>query len=95
MLHTLSHSSSQFDSQAFIEMVIAEDIIILMQDAVTIAINNTTILSALMKKTTHLYVLNVDIEARGLCDYINPNVTIIDYHQFVDLTAQHFPQLAW
>lgn len=95
MLHTLSRSASQFDYPACLNLLKKDDVVILMQDAVTIAMINTSVFSALVDKTTHIYVLNVDINARGLCDYISPTVTVIDYNQLVDLTVQHFPQLAW
>ena len=95
MLHTLSRSSRQFDYQAFLDMLKADDAVLFIQDAVVIVIEHSVALSLLIEKNQHLYVLKEDVKARGLCDIIHSNVTLIDYKQFVDLTIQHTPQLAW
>lgn len=64
----------------------SDDAILLIEDGVLAAIQS------LKLKT---YALESDLIARGLLTSIAPEVQIIDYAGFVDLTVQYHPIQSW
>ncbi|WP_392566314.1 sulfurtransferase complex subunit TusB [Utexia brackfieldae] len=95
MLHTLSHTSSQTDSALLLSLINQQDIIVLWQDGVTIAVKGNDLLQDMFKQSIQVYALKQDISARGLLPLLDDNVILIDMEACIALTAQHYPQLAW
>lgn len=42
-----------------------------------------------------VYALREDVVARGFAEQISTSILLVDYTEFVRLTAQHAVQLAW
>jgi len=95
MLHTLLHSPAQSDLDTLMLMVSAGDDLLLLQDGVLAAIAGSRALAQLSATEATLWVLNEDIQARGLTEQISTNVQRVDYTGFVTLTVRHQQQMAW
>lgn len=95
MLFTLSHSPQQCDLAALIQLVGDEDALLLMQDGVLAALENSMAQSHISVLTCPVYVLSEDLHARGLVGQISHKWTPIDYNGFVDLTERHRQHIAW
>lgn len=89
MLHTISNST--IDT----EMINPNDAVLLWQNGVILAIKDHPILNAILAKTSHCYVLNNDIFARGLMRLIDERVSIIDMKMVISITEKYSPQLIW
>ncbi|SLM64827.1 MULTISPECIES: sulfurtransferase complex subunit TusB [Dickeya] len=96
MLHTLSHSPYHTDLPALLRMVTADDALLLIQDGVIAAIDGSLAWEHLCASCpAPVYALIEDVHARGLSAQISTMVTLVDYTEFVRLTALHARQLAW
>ncbi|EOI3505297.1 sulfurtransferase complex subunit TusB [Cronobacter dublinensis] len=95
MLYTLSRSPWQTDLDALLRLVRPGDDILLMQDGVVAALNDSRFLSVLLASPARVCALGNDIEARGLIAQISRNVATISYTDFVELTVKHASQMAW
>ncbi|OSM95901.1 MULTISPECIES: sulfurtransferase complex subunit TusB [Lonsdalea] len=95
MLHTLSRSPYQIDLDAMLRSVGRDDAILLFQDGVTAALADAAMFTLIMAVGVPVYVLQEDVEARGLAAQISNKSTLIDYNYFVRLTALHPGQMAW
>ncbi|MCD1126157.1 sulfurtransferase complex subunit TusB [Jinshanibacter sp. LJY008] len=96
MLHTLSHSPYQMDMNALANTIGQSDVLVLLQDGVTAALKDSRWLTLLIQRNPiNIYVLQEDIEARGLLLLIDSRVGIIDYSGLVDLSVTHYPQVNW
>jgi tRNA 2-thiouridine synthesizing protein B len=92
MLHTISTANPlALDPQ----QISAQDAILFWQNGVILAIKNTPLLNDIISKTAHCYIINSDIQARGLNDIIDSRLKIINMQQVVELTANYFPQINW
>ncbi|MBS7269777.1 MAG: sulfurtransferase complex subunit TusB [Candidatus Freyarchaeota archaeon] len=79
-----------FDSLLIVEKLRekGEDVdVILMQDAVYLALENQgrTNLKRAMEKGINFYVLERDVEIRGIKTHLVPKLELIDYERLVDL----------
>lgn len=95
MLHTLSHSPWQHDISAPLRLVGEGDDLLLLSDGVIAALEGSRYLDLLNKTPITLYVLQEDVEARGLCGQISSSVVRVSYTDFVRLTVKHTGQLTW
>jgi len=95
MLHTLAKSPTSADLTTLCAIVGNNDAIVLLQDGVLCGLANTYALEKLISASTSLYALNVDVIARGLSARISSNIVLLDYNQFVELTAKHPQQVSW
>ncbi|KAB7894997.1 sulfurtransferase complex subunit TusB [Rouxiella sp. S1S-2] len=95
MLFTLAHSPQQCDLAALIRLISPSDALLLMQDGVTAALENSLAQSHISVLSCPVYVLSEDLQARGLIGQISHKVTPIDYTGFVDLTEKHTQHVAW
>lgn len=75
-----------------IEMILPNDVILFWQDGVILALQDSQILT---KITCQCYALDQDLAARGLINFVDQKIKIINISQFVELTAKYYPQLAW
>ncbi|MCE0493477.1 sulfurtransferase complex subunit TusB [Vibrio salinus] len=70
-----------------------DDIILLIEDAVYCANPQHKYFKLL--KSHSVYCLSEDIEARGLALFTGDNIQMVNYREFVKLTAQHPPSITW
>lgn len=95
MLHTLSVSPWHADIAAMLRVMDHGDDLLLLSDGVTAAIAGGRILEILQSAPITLYVLQDDVDARGLAGQIADSVGRVSYTDFVRLTVKHAGQLAW
>jgi len=95
MLHTLMTSPFQCDFVLLQRMLKAGDELLMLQDGVLAAIEGGTALVALRTAPVTLYVLQEDVDARGLSAQISDSVTPVSYNEFVALTVKHSQQMTW
>lgn len=95
MLYTLSRSPYTCDLIVLLRTTIVGDDILLLSDGVIAGLNGSPSLHALTTSPLILYALENDIIARGLSAYFSPNINIISYTNFVQLTEKNHCQLAW
>ncbi|MCX8642761.1 sulfurtransferase complex subunit TusB [Gilliamella sp. B3791] len=92
MLHTIStHHSANIDTT----LISTQDAVLFWQNGVMIACQNNPLLNDILQKTTHCYVLDNDIIARGISQFIDVRLEIITMQQVVELTAKYYPQINW
>lgn len=90
MLHIIKTVSALEDAFALCG---EQDDILLIEDAVYAANPQHQAFSQV--KHSNVYVLESDIQARGMTNRISPSVTVVDYVGFVELTAKHDKSLTW
>ena len=95
MLHTLSVSPWHADIAAMLRVMDHGDDLLLLSDGVTAAIACGRFLEILQSAPITLYVLQDDVDARGLAGQIADSVGRVSYTDFVRLTVKHAGQLAW
>ena len=92
MLHTISTANQSIvDTQ----LISQQDAVLFWQNGVIIALQDNPLLNEIIKKTAHCYIIDNDIQARGLQQFIDPRVKIINMQQAVELTAINYPQMNW
>ncbi|XKM13669.1 sulfurtransferase complex subunit TusB [Orbaceae bacterium ac157xtp] len=89
MLHTISGSNID------VELVSETDVVLFWQDGVILALKSSPILSKILAKTAHCYVLDNDLIARGLTSLVDDRVQVIAMSEVVKLTGDFFPQMKW
>lgn len=96
MLHTINKSPFESSTlQDCIRFIANDDVVLLFEDGVYAATNNTK-KSAVVKellKTNKVYALQADLKARSI-DALIEGVEIADYEKFVGLVEEH-PVQAW
>lgn len=91
-------SKSPFSNSALAECLRicgAKSVIILIEDAVNAALANAEWAMQLKSAGHNVFVLQADIDARGLTTLIEPSFTMIDYMGFVQLCCDHTPIVSW
>jgi tRNA 2-thiouridine synthesizing protein B len=98
MLHTVNKSPFDRNSlESCLKHLQPGAAILLIEDGVYGALEGTTI-SAKMKdamKSTPVYALAPDVEARGMSGRLMAGVQLVDYGGFVDLVTQHNTVQSW
>ncbi|WP_343183999.1 sulfurtransferase complex subunit TusB [Buchnera aphidicola (Ceratovacuna keduensis)] len=95
MLHVLINSPFYIDSNIFFGLIRKRDDIIAIQDGVIISVKNNIFLKKIINLSKNLYVLEEDLEARGILKYVSKNFSIVNYFDFVDLTVKNKSQIKW
>ncbi|MCA0937705.1 sulfurtransferase complex subunit TusB [Vibrio alginolyticus] len=90
MLHIIKTVSALEDALALCS---EQDDILLIEDAVYAANPQHQAFSKV--KHSNVYVLESDIQARGMVNRISPSVTVVNYQGFVELTANQDKSLTW
>lgn len=98
MLHTVN--KSPFERNAFdtcLAHVKKGSAILLIEDGVYAAMKGTASAKKLeqLMKTIPVYVLQPDVEARGMQSRVLDGVKMVDYGGFVDLAAEHPTVQSW
>jgi tRNA 2-thiouridine synthesizing protein B len=98
MLHIVNKSHHQTTSLAScLRLAKAGDALLLTEDAVlaaTRAVADSSGLAAALARCK-VYVLQPDVEARGMAGKMIEGVTPIDYGGFVDLVVEHPNNQSW
>lgn len=91
MLYTFSkaHYATQ-ELQTLLAQVSENDAIVLWQDGVLQAVKNPQIFA-----NQRIFALDNDVQARGLNHYIPEHIQRISFDEFVRLTEQFYPQIAF
>ena len=95
MLHTLSVSPWHADIAAMLRLMEHGDDLVLLSDGVTAAIADGRFLEILQSAPITLYVLQDDVDARGLAGQIADSVVRVSYTDFVRMSVKHPGQLSW
>lgn len=95
MLHTLSVSPWHADIAAMLRLMEHGDDLVLLSDGVIAAIADGRFLEILQSAPITLYVLQDDVDARGLAGQIADSVVRVSYTDFVRLSVKHAGQLSW
>ena len=95
MLHTLSVSPWHADIAAMLRLMEHGDDLVLLSDGVTAAIADGRFLEILQSAPITLYVLQDDVDARGLAGQIADSVIRVSYTDFVRMSVKHPGQLSW
>jgi tRNA 2-thiouridine synthesizing protein B len=98
MLHTVN--KSPYERNAFdtcLAHVKKGSAILLIEDGVYAAVKGTAPAKKLeqMMKTIPVYVLQPDVEARGMQSRVLDGVKMVDYGGFVDLAAEYPTVQSW
>jgi tRNA 2-thiouridine synthesizing protein B len=98
MLHTIN--KSPFDNGTLhtcLKFVRQGSAVLLIEDGVYAAARDTAVSKQVQEamKSTPLYALRPDVEARGMQDRVMDGVRLVDYEGFVDLVAQHSAVQSW
>lgn len=96
MLHILTHSPFKCDYFSFLKMLKTKDEVLLIQDGVIAALQNTKINKKILRTNVHkIFVLYNDISARGFNKKIEKTIKIVNYSGFVKLVIKHCNQITW
>ncbi|WP_415719967.1 sulfurtransferase complex subunit TusB [Photobacterium ganghwense] len=96
MLHIFT--SSPFQSRALeqsLSTIVADDAVLLTQDAVLAITANFDALTVLRDQGITISVLLPDLHARGLVGRLGVGFEGVDYQGFVSLTEAHETQMKW
>lgn len=85
MLHIISKTKNL---ESCLRITQNNDVILLIEDGVEAAAQN-------IQSNLQIYALKPDLESRKLLDKVSPNIKLINYEEFVDLTVQHHPIQTW
>lgn len=95
MLHILSNSPFKVDIYSMFEMLSPQDSFVALQDGTLISLSKNFLLKELLKYSKNLYVLQEDVLARGISDYISESFKLINYSEFVILTESCDKCINW
>lgn len=95
MLHTLMTSPFYCDLSSMLRLLAEGDDVLLLQDGVIAALEGSSALEALLNAPISVYVLQEDLDARGLIAQISTRVITISYTDFVTLAVRHSQQMTW
>jgi tRNA 2-thiouridine synthesizing protein B len=98
MLHTMNKSPYERNTfDTCLEHVKKGSALLLIEDGVYAAMKGTAPAKKLeqMMKTIPVYVLQPDVEARGMQSRVLDGVKMVDYSGFVDLAAEYPTVQSW
>lgn len=96
MLHTINKSPYSHQHLAdCLRVCSAEDVILLIEDGVYAALADSEWTKSIAAKVSKIYVLQADVDARGLGKRIATEANSISYDGFVQLCIEQPKMLAW
>jgi len=98
MLHIVNKSPAQTSTlRSCLRLAQADSAMLLIEDAVYAATASGALSCGLAEalKNLKVYVLQPDVEARGMNGKLVDGVTAVDYGGFVDLVAEHNTCQSW
>jgi tRNA 2-thiouridine synthesizing protein B len=96
MLHIVNKSPAQTTSLAScLRLAQPGSALLLTEDAVYAATAAGSAALGDAVKTLKVYVLQPDVEARGMAGRVVDGITPVDYGGFVDLVAEHSNNQSW
>ena len=98
MLHTVN--KSPFDNgtlQTCLKFARQGSAVLLIEDGVYAAARDTIVSKQVQEamKSTPIYALRPDVEARGMQNRVMDGVRLVDYEGFVDLVVEHSAVQSW
>ena len=98
MLHIINKTSI-FEPQRLsaLRIIKPEDALLFLADGVYLLHKINPHIEKLLKHINNekIFVLEPDVNARGLKNLINNKIKLIDYDDFVALTEQYHPTMNW
>ncbi|WP_343153565.1 sulfurtransferase complex subunit TusB [Buchnera aphidicola (Mindarus keteleerifoliae)] len=95
MLHTLMQSPFKIDTILLFNFLKPIDDFLALQDGVLISLKKNFFLKFLLKSKANLYVLDSDLQARGISNRVSDHFLKITYRDFVFLTKINKMQMNW
>ena len=96
MLHIVNKSHLQTSSLAScLRLAKAGQALLLIEDAIYAATPAGAAATGLAGAQLKLYVLQPDVEARGMTGKLIDGLSAVDYRGFVDLVAEHPNNQSW
>ncbi len=94
MLHIIN-KSLQSPHNRQLELINTSHTLVLLEDGVYAALNESESAITLSKKCNDCLVLKADVSARALSQRLHPSFKQIDYEDLVDLTLTHKQVISW
>jgi len=98
MLHTVNKSPFGNSAlEACLNHAKPGSAVLLIEDGVYAATTGTAVAERLQDaiKSTPIYALKADVEARGMQNRLLEGIKLVDYSGFVDLVAEHNTVQSW
>lgn len=96
MLHIINQSPFNRSCLAdCLRICDAQAAIVLIEDGVYAAINGSAWAQRIIEQVDNVYVLQADVDARGLTGKIADPISAIDYAGFVQLCCAHTNSHSW
>ncbi|WP_413112813.1 sulfurtransferase complex subunit TusB [Thaumasiovibrio sp. DFM-14] len=96
MLHIITNSPFHSQSlQTCLRYSSHEDEIVLMQDAVYAGLYDSVVNHSLQSWSGKLYLLDVDVQARGIISLLDEKCELLTTAEYVALTVKHQQQIHW
>ncbi len=96
MLHIVNKSAAQTGALAScLRLARPGHALLLTEDAIYAATRHGVAASGLAGSPLKLYVLEPDVQARGMAGRLIDGVTAVDYRGFVDLVPEHRSNQSW
>lgn len=95
MLHILLSSPYKIVMNSLLSLSSSSDELVCIQDGVVLGIKKNIFFKKIYNFFNVIYLLKEDVYARGLCDLISISNKLINYKNFVLLTAKHKKSMTW
>ena len=98
MLHIVNKSHTQTSAlKSCLRLALPGQALLLTEDAVYAATASAAATSGIADAMQRLkvYILQPDVDARGMAGKVAAGVTAVDYGGFVDLVAEHSTNQSW
>jgi tRNA 2-thiouridine synthesizing protein B len=92
MLHIIKTQSAIADAMSYVS---DNDAILLVEDAVYVSNTEHSGFTHLSKSISQCFVLEADLNARGVVSFVNSNIQVVDFLGWVALTEQYQQSMTW
>ena len=94
-LHTISLAPNSELLESCARLISDEDSLLLLGDGIYASVVGSKYLNLLDTINCKIYALKEDCDLAGLENKISKGVAIIDYNEFVSLSAEHKKHIPW
>jgi len=95
LLHTLNSSAQSAATRNCCDLLTAQDTVILFGDGVYAGLEGCATSQLLRDSGAAIFALAPDVDAAGIGTKLATGVSLIDYAQFVTISAKYPGQMAW
>mgnify|MGYP001568175856 FL=1 len=95
LLHTLNSSPQSVAARDCCTLLTGEDTVILFGDGVYAGLEGSAISQLLRDSGAAIFALAPDVDAAGIGTKLAAGISLIDYPEFVAISAQYPRQMAW